>query len=76
MIVLNKLNTRDIDEKIQKNAEEGRDIYALREFLLDELKDFRWVIIRATVQCQCYEEQIDHINKKIKELEGENHGIR
>lgn len=76
MIVLNKLNPQDIDEKIRKNAEDGVDIYALREHITEELKDFRWMAIRANVQCQCYEEQLDHINKKIKELEGGNNGIR
>lgn len=70
MIALNKLNPEDIDEKIRLNEKDGIDIYHLREMIHEELKDFQWVALRAQVQCQCYVEQLTHIDKRIAELEG------
>lgn len=68
MIALAKLNPEDIDEKIRLNLEAGVDIFKLRDLIKEELKDFRWVGIRAAVQCQAYEEQLEHIEKRIKEI--------
>lgn len=68
MIALAKLNPEDIDEKIRLNLEAGVDIFKLRDLIKEELKDFRWVAIRASVQCQAYEEQLEHIEKRIKEI--------
>lgn len=67
MITLNKLNPEDIDEKIRLNEENGIDIYKLKELIKEEMKDFKWVALRANIQVQFYEEQIEHINKVIKE---------
>jgi len=67
MITLNKLNPEDIDEKIRLNEQNGVDIYKLQSAIKEELKDFRWVALRAMVQCQLYEEQLEHIEKRIKE---------
>ena len=68
MMTLAKLNPEDIDEKIRLNLEAGVDIFKLRDLIKEELKDFRWVAIRANVQCQAYEEQLEHIEKRIKEI--------
>ena len=64
---LNKLNPEDIDEKIRLNEQNGVDIYKLQAAIKEELKDFRWVALRAMIQCQSYEEQLEHIEKRIKE---------
>lgn len=72
---LNKLRPEDIDEKIRLNQRDGIDIYRLRDLINDELKDFIWTRIRAEVQCQFFVEQLEHIDKRIKELEVTN-GIR
>lgn len=73
MITLNTLKPEDIDEKIRLNEADGIDIFKLREMIYKELCDFRWVKIRAAVQCQCYEEQLAHIDRKISEV---TNGIR
>ncbi len=75
MINLGKLNPEDIDEKISLNEKDGIDIFRLRDLIKDELKEFKWMAIRANVQCQCYEEQLEHINKRISEMEVTN-GVR
>jgi hypothetical protein len=67
MLTLNTLNPEDIDQKIKLNEQDGVDIYQLRELIYKELCDFRWTEIRAKVQCQCYEEQLVHIDKRIAE---------
>lgn len=67
MITLNKLSPEDIDEKIRLNEDNGVDIFKLKEAIKEEMKDFKWVAIRAMVQCQLYEEQLEHIEKRIKE---------
>jgi hypothetical protein len=67
MIALNKLRPEDIQEKIDLNAKQGIDIFQLKELIEQEKLDFEWTIIRATVQVQCYKEQLEYINKKIKE---------
>ena len=69
MIALNKLNPDDIDEKIRLNEQSGVDIYKLRDVIKEEYKDFKWMSIRAEVQCQSYLEQLEHIEKRIKEME-------
>lgn len=69
MIALAKLSPEDIDEKIRLNEQDGVDIYKLRDLITEELKDFTWVGIRANVQCQLYKEQLEHINKRIKQRE-------
>lgn len=69
MLTLAKLSPEDIDEKIRLNEQDGIDIYKLKELIKEELTCARWIIIRNTVQCQCYEEQLDHIEKVIKERE-------
>jgi len=75
MIALNKLIPEDIDEKIRLNEKDGIGIYQLREMIREELKDFQWVALRAQVQCQCYVEQLAHIDKRITELEGVHDGV-
>jgi hypothetical protein len=67
MVTLNKLSASDIDEKIRLNEENGVDIFKLKELIKEEMKDFRWVELRARIQCQYYEEQLEHIEKRIKE---------
>lgn len=69
MIVLNKLSPEDIDTKIKLNEDNGVDIYKLKELIKEEMKDFKWVALRANVQIQFYEEQLEHIDKRIKEKE-------
>lgn len=66
-LVLNKLLKEDIDEKIRLNQEAGVDIFKLRELILDERKDFIWMRIRAEVQIQFYDEQLERINQRIAE---------
>lgn len=73
MLALNTLNPEDIDQKIELNAKDGIGIKQLRDLIYKELCDFRWTEIRARVQCQCYEEQLAHIDKKL--AEGESHGL-
>lgn len=68
-MILAKLNPDDIDDKIRLNKQDGVDIYKLRDLIKEEYKDFKWTAIRAEVQCQCYVEQLEHIEKRIKELE-------
>lgn len=75
MMTLNTLNPEDINEKIRLNANDGIDIHKLREMIYRELCDFRWVEIRAKVQCQCYEEQLAHIDKKIEEQGKVQNGV-
>jgi hypothetical protein len=75
MLALAKLAPEDIDEKIRLNANDGVDIFKLRDLIKEELKEFRWIAIRANVQCQSYEEQLEHIDNRIKEMEVTN-GIR
>ena len=67
MITLNKLSTEDIDQKIRLNQEAGIDIFQLRDLIKEEYKDFIWMKIRADIQCQFYLEQLEHIEKRIKE---------
>lgn len=74
-MILNKLVPEDIDEKIRLNNEAGMNIFTLRDSIKEELKDFRWMEIRAKVQCQSYEEQLEHIEKRIQEMSVTN-GIR
>ena len=69
MISLNTLREEDIQEKIDLNNKDGIDIYKLRNLIEEELKDFEWVALRAQVQCQCYKEQLQYINRKINEME-------
>jgi hypothetical protein len=75
MITLNTLRAEDIDEKIKINEGKGVDIFALRETIYKELCDFRWIEIRAKVQCQSYDEQLAHIDKKIAQLKGVSNGL-
>lgn len=70
-MTLNTLRVEDIDEKIRLNENAGIDIYALREDIKKQLNDFTWVSLRAQVQCQSYREQLDHINKRISDIEKE-----
>jgi TolA-binding protein len=69
MTALNKLLPEDIDEKIRLNEQAGVNIYRLRDGIIEEMKDFEWTIIRSTVQCQSYKEQLAHINKRIADME-------
>lgn len=69
MIALNKLEDRDIQEKIDINVKDGVDIYQLRDLIKEEYKDFIWCKIRAEVQCQFYLEQLEYIERKISEME-------
>lgn len=66
-LVLNKLLPEDIDTKIKLNQNAGIDIFKLRDSILEERKDFIWMRIRAEVQIQFYDEQLEHINKRISE---------
>ena len=66
---LSKLNPLDIDEKIRLNENAGVSIEMLYESIKDELKDFQWIKIRAEVQIQCYTEQLEYIEKRLKEVE-------
>lgn len=68
MIALAKLNPDDIDEKIRLNLEAGVDIFKLRDLIKEELKEVEWVVIRNIVQSQSYKEQLEHIEKRIKEM--------
>ena len=68
-LTLNTLRLEDIEQKVRLNEQSGVDIYMLRREIEKEMNDWRWQIIRATVQCQCYEEQIRHIDRMIKERE-------
>lgn len=67
MISLNKLVPEDIDKKIRLNQDAGVDIFKLQELIKEEYKDFKWMKIRAEVQCQSYQEQLEHIAKRIAE---------
>ncbi len=68
-LALNKLRLEDIEEKIRLNEQTGIDIYNLRELLRDELKEWQWVAIRSNVQSQFLSEQLEHIEKVIKQRE-------
>lgn len=68
-LVLNKLRPEDIDEKIMLNEKAGVSIQELRRLINEEMKDFIWTRIRAEVQCQFYAEQLEHIDRRIKEKE-------
>jgi hypothetical protein len=67
-LVLNKLVSEDIDEKIYLNHNAGIDIWKLEEMIKEELKDCIWAKIRAEVQAQFYTEQLEHIAKRIKQI--------
>jgi hypothetical protein len=69
ILILDKLNPEDIQQKIDFNNRDGIDIYKLRDLITEEYKDFKWMAIRAEVQCQFYVEQLAYIEKKIKEME-------
>lgn len=73
MIVLNKLTPEDIDEKIRLNLNDpnlpGRTLESFREEIYQEYLDFKWMAIRADVQCQCYAEQLAHIDKILNKKE-------
>jgi hypothetical protein len=58
MPAFNKLNPEDIDEKIRLNHKDGTDIYRLLESLKEELKDCKWVELRARIQCQLLSDEI------------------
>ena len=58
MLVLNKLNPEDIDEKIRINHKDGIDIYALYLSIKEEYKDCKWVELRSKVQCQLLNDEI------------------
>lgn len=66
---LNKLRAEDIDDKISKNERDGITIYQLRDLIREEKLDFVWTVIRAQIQIQSYTEQLEHIERKIKERE-------
>lgn len=65
-LTLSKLHDDDIEEKIRLNQEVGINLVALRDSIIEELKDFEWMRIRAEVQIQNYKEQIAYMNKKIQ----------
>lgn len=67
MPALNKLNPEDIDEKIRLNHKDGVDIWLLYQSLKEELKDCKWVELRARVQCQL-------LLDEIAEIEGQHNG--
>lgn len=75
MITLNTLVPEDIDKKIEMNEKDGISIYSLRDLIYKELCDFKWVEIRAKVQCQCYEEQLVYIDKRIAEQKAVSNGL-
>jgi hypothetical protein len=70
-MTLDKLLPEDIEEKIRLNEEAGINVYALRKLINEELKSFQWSIIRQTIQVQCYNEQLEYIDKKILFMEQE-----
>ena len=72
MEALNKLKPEDIDEKIRLNEQDGIDIFKLRDNIKEELKDFQWYALRSQIQCQCYTEQLEHIEKRIAEMKNES----
>lgn len=66
--ILSKLVGDDIDEKIYLNQKQGIDIVKLREMIKEEMTDFIWTKIRCEVQIQFYVEQLEHMEKRIKQL--------
>lgn len=68
-LTLAPLKKEDIEEKVRLNEDAKVDIYALREGIKAELKEFQWMQIRASVQCQSYQEQLEHIDFLIKTYE-------
>lgn len=68
-VVLNELQTEDIDEKIRLNEAQGIDIVELRGLIAKELKAVEWIKIRAIVSSQFYKEQLEHIDYRISQLE-------
>lgn len=66
--ILNKLVGEDIDEKIYLNQKQGIDPVRLQAMIKEELEDFIWTKIRCEVQIQFYVEQLEHLEKRIKQI--------
>lgn len=71
-LILNRLDTDAIDEKIYLNQKANISLDLLIQETKKDLSEFTWEAIRCNVQIQFLKEQIEHFEKRKKQIEGKD----